>query len=139
MVTTGGYIAAAPAWAKFESRASAIYNAYGVQYLHGVEFQNRKLPYKTWSAIKQRTFIIELFDAVRDTVEFGVTFSVRKSAYAQAKKDHGLATNESGYSFPFRAALDFILRDEIVRDATARLGVKLSFVLESVGPYVEAC
>jgi hypothetical protein len=134
IVTTGGYIATASAWAKFESRASAIFSAYGVRYLHGVEFQNRKSPYRTWSPIKQRTFLTELFDAVRDAVEFGVTFSVRKSAYTQAKKEHGLAVNESGYGYAFRGALDLILRDEIVRDANAKLGVKLSFVLESGGP-----
>src|SRR5260370_37023061 len=75
IVTTGGYIAAAPAWAQFESRASALYNAYGVQYLHGGEFQNRQLPYKTWSATQQRTFSIQLFDAVRATVEVAVPFS----------------------------------------------------------------
>src|SRR5258706_18433 len=134
IVTTGGYIATASAWAEFERRASAIFSAYGVRYLHGVEFQNRKSPYRTWSPIKQRTFLTELFDAVRDAVEFGVTFSVRKSAYTQAKKEHGLAVNESGYGYAFRGALDLILRDEIVRDANAKLGVKLSFVLESGGP-----
>jgi hypothetical protein len=134
IITTGGYVATAAAWAGFERRAGDVFCAYGLQYLHGVEFQNRKPPYNTWSPIKQRTFLIELFDIVRDTVEFGVTFSVRKSAYGQAKKDHGLAINESGYGFAFRSAVDLILRDEIVQEAIAKLGVKLSFVVESGCP-----
>jgi len=110
IVTIGGYIAIASAWSGFEVTARSIFNAYGVSYLHGVEFQNRKPPFNTWSPIKQRTFVIELFDVVRRTVEFGVTFSVRKDAYLQAKQVHGRNRNESAYGFAFRGALEHMMR-----------------------------
>jgi len=48
IVTIGGYIAVASAWSSFEMTARSIFNAYGVGYLHGVEFQNRKLPFNIW-------------------------------------------------------------------------------------------
>src|SRR5258708_38205315 len=86
-----------------------IFNAYGVDYLHGVEFHHRKAPFNMWSPIKQRTFVIELFDIVRRTVEFGVSFSVRKDAYLHAKTTHARNRNESAYGYAFRGALDHIL------------------------------
>jgi hypothetical protein len=131
IVTVGGYVALASAWTDFELKARSIFTAYGVRYLHGVEFQNRKPPFNTWSPIKQRTFVIDLFDAVRRTVEFGVTFSVRKDAYLQAKKTHALNRNESAYGFAFRGALDHILRDEVIRIAIAEHRARLSFVVEN--------
>jgi hypothetical protein len=131
IVTIGGYIALVSAWSDFEVRTRSIFNAYGVDHLHGVEFQHRKPPFNTWSLIKQRRFLIELFDVVRRTVEFGVTFSVRKDAYFQAKKSHGCNRNESAYGFAFRGALDHILRDEIIRRAIAEHRATLSFVVES--------
>lgn len=131
IVTVGGYIALASAWSQFEVTTRSIFNAYAVDHLHGIEFQHRKPPFNTWSPIKQRTFLIELFDAVRRTVEFGVTFSVRKDAYLQAKKTHRRNRNESAYGFAFRGALDHILRDEVIRPAIANHGAKLSFVVEN--------
>jgi hypothetical protein len=95
IITIAGYIALVSAWARFEASTRSIFDAYGVRYLHGVDFQNRKPRFNTWSRIKQRTFVIELFDAVRRTVEFGVTFSVRKDAYLQAKRIHARNRNES--------------------------------------------
>jgi hypothetical protein len=68
---------------------------------------------------------------VRRTVEFGVTFSVQKDAYLQAKKSHGLNRNESAYGFAFRGALDHILRDGVIRPAMAEHRATLSFVVES--------
>ena len=131
IVTIGGYIAVASAWSDFEVTARSIFNAYGLGYLHGVEFQNRKPPFNTWSPIKQRTFVTELFDVVRRTVEFGVTFSVRKDAYLQAKQVHGRNRNESAYGFAFRGALEHILHDEVVRLAISDYQARLSFVVES--------
>ena len=131
IVTIGGYIAVASAWSDFEVTARSIFNAYGLGYLHGVEFQNRKPPFNTWSPIKQRTFVTELFDVVRRTVEFGVTFSVRKDAYLQAKQVHGRHRNESAYGFAFRGALEHILHDEVVRLAISDYQARLSFVVES--------
>jgi len=75
--------------------------------------------------------VIELFDVVRRTVEFGVTFSVRKDAYLQAKQVHGRNRNESAYGFAFRGALEHILHDEVVRLAIAEHQARLSFVVET--------
>ena len=131
IITIAGYIALVSAWERFEASTRSIFDSYGVRYLHGVEFQNRKPPFNTWSRIKQRTFVIELFDAVRRTVEFGVTFSVRKDAYLQAKRIHARNRNESAYGYAFRGALDQILRDEIIRRGIADHRATLSFVIES--------
>jgi hypothetical protein len=131
IVTIGGYIALVSAWPNFEASTRSIFDAYGVRHLHGVEFQNRKPPFKTWSPIKQRTFVIELFDAVRRTVELGVTFSVRKDAYLQAKRTHARNRSESAYGYAFRCALDQILRDEVIRRVIADHRATLSFVVES--------
>jgi len=64
-------------------------------------------------------------------VEFGVTFSVRKDAYLQAKRIHARNRNESAYGYAFRGALDQILRDEIIRRGIADHRATLSFIIES--------
>ena len=131
VVTIGGYIALASAWSDFELEARSIFDAYSVRYLHGVEFQNRKPPFNKWSPIKQRTFLIELFDAVRRTAKFGISFSVRNDAYLHAKKTHSRNRNESAYGYAFRCALENILRDEVIRLAIDEHCARLSFVVES--------
>jgi hypothetical protein len=131
VITIGGYIALASAWSNFEAKADSIFVTYGVQHLHGIAFQHRKPPFNTWTPIKRRTFLIELFDAVRRTVEFGVAFSVRKDAYLEAKKNYARNRNESAYGYAFRGAIDHILRDEVIRPAVNEHGATLSFVVEN--------
>jgi hypothetical protein len=131
IITVGGYVALESAWQSFERNVAQVFDSYGVRHLHGVEFEHRDDPYKRWCSIKQNTFVSELADALRQTVEFGVCFSVRKDAYVLAKNAHGLNRNESAYGFAFRGVFEHILRDQIVRDAIARLRASLSFVMES--------
>jgi len=66
-------------------------------------FKNRKSPYRTLESDQAAdVFSPSCLTRFVMQLSFGVTFSVRKSAYTQAKKEHGLAVNESGYGYAFR-------------------------------------
>ena len=126
-----GYIALLPAWLEFERLARPILDRYGVTVLHAKEFYGTKGEFADWARTKKEDFIREIQNTcIIGRLDAGVVFGATKSEWLKAKREHGLAQQESAFGFCFRAIIDQLYSDAIIGRAIAQ-GETLTFVLEA--------
>jgi hypothetical protein len=130
IVTMAGYVGLLPGWLDFEIEARKICDGYGVDVLHAKEFYDTKDDFSGWTRDKKETFVRDIHRASLGRLELGVSFSVEKSIFLQAKREHRVAHNESAFGFCFRSIIAGIMDDAVVSEILKK-GEDLTFVLES--------
>jgi hypothetical protein len=130
IVTMAGYVGLLPGWSEFEIKARKVCNREGVGLLHAKEFYDTKGDFAGWSRGKKENFIRELHDISLGQLELGVSFSIVKSEFMKARRDHKVAHSESAFGFCFRSVIHSITTDEILVRVLNK-GENLTFVLES--------
>lgn len=132
VITMAGYVGFTPQWLLFEEAAKAIYGDYGIEVFHAKEFHSTRDQFKNWRRLKKQTYCKQIYDAGRDcrALDIGITFSVRKDAYEQRKRETGLNARTSAYGFCFTAILNHLLRDAVFKEILGRAGVDITFVVE---------
>jgi hypothetical protein len=104
-----------PQWAIFERAADIIYHYQNMTFFHATEFHETKGEFKGWRRIRKQSYAQNIYDAARDAraLDIGITFSVRKDAYAQRKRETGVNANVSAFGFCFTAILNHLLNDAV--------------------------
>ena len=85
-VTVGGAVAAVPDWDLLEDAWKARLKARGIEFFHLADFDDRKPPYRGWSAGKSRLFESGLRGIIRHHTLFRCAVSVHSAAHAEVKK-----------------------------------------------------
>ncbi len=86
IVTMAGYVGLLPGWSEFEIAATKIRDDYGVSVLHAKEFYDTKGDFSGWSRDRKLQFVKDIHSASLRKLELGVSFSVEKSVFLDAKK-----------------------------------------------------
>jgi hypothetical protein len=131
VLTMAGYVGAIHSWIAFEQRAKKVFAVFGVTELHGKEFNDTKGDFKDWSRSKKEDFAAQLYKHLRQTVEFGVNFSITRSAYHRARFEFGEKPRESAYGYCFQNVVDTIMRSNVMKYCAAEHQGTISFVVEA--------
>lgn len=129
VLTMAGYVGTYTGWALFEQDARKTFDNFGVKVLHGKKFNDTKDDFEKWPRRKKETFAAHLYWDLRKVAEFGVSASMKKTAFAKAKSI-GEHPNESPYGYCFRQILDQIMFSAVMKIAATRGGT-ISFVVEA--------
>jgi hypothetical protein len=129
-LTMAGYVGALPAWGVFEQSARKILSDFGVTILHAHEFNGTKGEFARWPRRRKEAFAARLYWELRKAAEFGVSASIRKTAFAKAKTLRIEHDRKSPYGFCFGQILDQIMFSAVMKMA-ATFGGTISFVVES--------
>jgi hypothetical protein len=131
IVTMAGYIGPYLEWHTFEIAAAATFENFGVNPLHGYDFYNGKKEFKGWDHVKREAFAMQMQGHLARSAVMGITFSTTKAEFVAAKKKHGAMPNESPYGFCFRAIVNLLCNDPIMRMQFDVIpSAHISFVLE---------
>jgi hypothetical protein len=98
-----GYLGFLPEWSNFEIDARAICVREGVEVLHAKEFYDTKGDFAGWSRDRKQKFVRDIHDISLGRLELGISFSVEKSKFVNAKREHRVAHSESAFGFGFRS------------------------------------
>lgn len=85
-VTVGGAVAAVPDWDELEDAWRAKLKPRGIEFFHLSDFDDRKPPYRGWSATKCALFENSLRGIIRHHTLFRCAVSVESAAHAEVKK-----------------------------------------------------
>jgi hypothetical protein len=129
-VTVAGYIGLLPNWTDFEINARPILDREGVDILHAKEFYDTKRCFGGWSRDKKEAFIQELQGVSLGRLEFGVSYTVEKEKFVDAKRQHNVSHRESPFGYCFRQITYGVMGDEIISEVLKR-GDNITFILES--------
>lgn len=130
IVTMAGYLGFLPEWSNFEIDARAICVREGVEVLHAKEFYDTKGDFAGWSRDRKQKFVRDIHDISLGRLELGISFSVEKSKFVNAKREHRVAHSESAFGFGFRSIAYGLMYDVVVSEILKK-GENLTFVLES--------
>jgi hypothetical protein len=111
IVTVAGWLAAARSWAAFQERWNAVLSAARVPYFRMSEFAHSTGAYKDgWKndESRRRKLISDLAQVLKDTVEYGVSCSLRYADFKNVDLQYKL-TERYGNAYVF-AAQDCIAR-----------------------------
>lgn len=129
-VTMAGHVGMLPAWTDFEIKAREVFDRFGVGVLHTKEFYDTKGDFADWPREKKESFVRSVHAVTLGRLELGVSFSVLKSKFLEAKKNHKVARSELAFGFCFRAISHALVTDAVLICLLTK-GENLSFVLES--------
>jgi hypothetical protein len=96
----------------------------------GVNRMSMKPPFHGWSRVRKEEFIRKLQGCICGELDLAITFSGVKAEFLEFKRQYRVAHNESIFGFCFRAIIDRLLNDVVLKDLLS-IGCTLSFVLES--------
>jgi hypothetical protein len=105
IVTMGGYVALLLPWHKFEIEARKVCEREGVSVIHAKEFYDTDGDFAGWSRGKKESFVREIHAISLGKLELGVTFSIPKSEFYNAKRQHHVAHSESPFGFCLRSII----------------------------------
>jgi len=131
IITLAGYLSLAPQWIEFEIEARKLFDSYGIDYLHTVDFYHRRGQFDGWGSIQKLTFAKEFYRVLASRVAYGFEFSVLKERFSERKKGKNLKQEGSPMGFCFRGILDRIVKHPGVEWISTQPGVDLSFVVEA--------
>jgi len=98
-----GYVGLLPGWSDFEIEARRVYAREDVNVLHAKEFYDTKDDFAGWRRDRKEQFIRDIHDISLGRLELGISFSIPKSAFLKAKREHRVAHSESAFGFCFRS------------------------------------
>jgi hypothetical protein len=125
-----GHVALLPAWSDFEIEAKEICKKERVGLLRAKEFYDTDADFQGWTRERKETFIREIQNIAIGKIDLGISFSVVKSKFLEAKRDHKIAHNESAFGFCFRSVMYELFSDPVLAAIMAK-GENLTIVLES--------
>jgi hypothetical protein len=125
-----GYVGLLPGWIEFEIEGKRICDRYGVNLLHAKEFYDTKDDFVGWARSKKLQFVRDMHAASLGKLELGVSFSVEKSSFLDAKRQHRVAHSESAFGFCFRSIIAGVMSDEVMSEVISKADENITFVLE---------
>lgn len=130
VVTMAGFVSRARDWTLFEQGSEALFLESGVNVFHAKEFSNGKDDFRGWTDARKREFAEDWFDVAESAgIMRGISMSVVKSNFDDARREHKLLPNTSAYGYCLHIICKTIFQDQEVWDAIET--DQFSVVLES--------
>lgn len=103
VITIAGYVATSEAWRSFEVEVEGLCSDFGVDVIHGREFEGGKGCFQGWSLHKKIDFLLRLGIIMSPRLKFGISRSVAKDTYKKKKSGRKNDSSLSAYGFAFEA------------------------------------
>jgi len=129
VVTMAGYAARIESWRIFEDEVEPIFQRYGVEILHAVDFHGNRGIYKNWSGVKKNTFVDEVYGVAVRHIPLALSRSMHKKNYKARQRELGINQSMSAYGVVFGTIVHAVARANSLSGEIQKDGV--SFVVES--------
>lgn len=128
VITIAGYMASIEQWRSFEEAVEPIFARNEVPILHSKEFYGTKGCFKGWPRVRKDSFIEEIYDVAQDKIQLGISRSVNKREFREAKKERKELANFSALGAAFGTVVHSLAYLLPTADLVHKEG--LSFVVE---------
>ena len=125
-----GYVGLLLPWFEFEIKAREVLDREGVDVLHAKEFYDTKEAFSGWPRSKKEAFVREIHEVSLGRLELGIRFSILKTEFYAARREHKVAHSESPFGFCFRSIIHALMTDAVLARVLDK-GENLTVVLES--------
>ena len=130
IITMAGYVGLLLPWFEFEIKAREVLDREGVDVLHPKEFYDTKEAFSGWPRSKKEAFVREIHEVSLGRLELGISFSILKTEFYAARREHKVAHSESPFGFCFRSIIHALMTDAVLARVLDK-GENLTVVLES--------